>query len=148
MKGAADTDVPLGLAPPFNSVCIPSDDAGLVRPGLDGCRPCAVDVLGRPRFWRDCGRTPEPTLVEKEPPDVFVDASIFGREETEEDRYGLRCGPAFAVALTAALTVEDEGGAASFFLIGSAASSATDRFFDASSGTIDRTSEQLHTESI
>jgi hypothetical protein len=72
--------------------------------------------------------------------EVFLDAKEFDRDEMEEESEELRPGPAFAVALTAGLTVLEEGGAEAFFLVGSAAFSTNVFLFDGGSGTGNRLS--------
>ena len=66
---------------------------------------------------------------------MFLEETEFDREEAEEENDELRAGPAYTVDLTAELTVFDEGGAAGFFLIGSAAASTNVLLFEAGSGT-------------
>jgi hypothetical protein len=67
--------------------------------------------------------------------EVFLEAEEFDRDETEEENEELRFGPAFPAALTAGLTVLEEGGAEAFFLVGSAAFSTSVFLFDGGSGT-------------
>lgn len=90
----------------------------------------------------DCGRPPGPILAEKELLEVFLEEEEIDRDEKAEDNDELRPGPTLAIALTAGLTVLDEGGAGVFFLIGSAPISSHVLLFDAGSGTGHNLSEQ------
>jgi hypothetical protein len=141
MKGAPDTDIPLGLGPSCDSPCIPNDVAGLADPVLDKARLCAIEVFGRLRLCSDWGRVLGPMLAENELLEVFLDAEELDRDRTEEEEDAFRVGPVFAIALTAELTVVEEGGAGRIFLIGSAAFSTSVLLFGAGSGTANRVSE-------
>jgi hypothetical protein len=145
-KGVMGTDIPLGLGPSCDSSCVPSDVTGLVKPVFDDVRLCARELFGRPRFCNNCGRTPEPTLAEKELLEVFLEVEEFDRDDTEDEKDELRPGPAFAVVLTAGLTVLVEGGAGMLFLMGSPAFSTNVLLFDGGSGTGEELSEQWDVE--
>ncbi len=72
---------------------------------------------------------------------MFLEAEEFDGDDTEEENDEFRPGPAFAVALTAGVTVLDEGGAGAVFLIDSPAVSTSVLLFGIGSGTGRKLSE-------